>query len=99
MLSITEGFLKKSVLFSRRSPSKKCSDSIVVLPNLLASYRAKNITRRALSVYRSNIGDAQRHSILLRMEFPILQTKLRELRTWTGQSTLTHLLSGDPCHG
>src|SRR5262249_34985549 len=42
----------------RSSPSarSRCSGSIVRLPNLLASYRAKKITLLALSVYRSNMS-------------------------------------------
>ncbi len=44
-----------SPLPSRISPSSRCSVSIEMLPSWLASYRAKNRTRRALSVYRSNI--------------------------------------------
>src|SRR5215469_10562573 len=41
-------------LSSRIRPSSKCSVSIYGLPYWLASYLAKNMTRRAFSVYRSN---------------------------------------------
>src|SRR6267154_3571014 len=44
-----------SALSSRRRPSNKCSVSIYGEPNWLASYRAKKMTRRAFSVYRSNM--------------------------------------------
>src|SRR6201987_1251092 len=44
-----------SALSSRKRPSNKCSVSIYGEPNWLASYRAKKMTRRAFSVYRSNI--------------------------------------------
>ena len=40
---------------SRMRPSSKCSVSIDTLPSWLASYRAKKSTRRARSVYRSNM--------------------------------------------
>src|SRR4051812_11816539 len=40
---------------SRIRPSSRCSVSIEMLPSWLASYRAKKRTRRARSVYRSNI--------------------------------------------
>src|SRR6266700_867062 len=43
-----------SALSSRIRPSSKCSVSMYGLPYWLASYLAKNITRRAFSVYRSN---------------------------------------------
>src|SRR6266705_951488 len=41
-------------LSSRIKPSKRCSVSMYGLPYWLASYLAKNMTRRAFSVYRSN---------------------------------------------
>src|SRR5271156_1525848 len=44
-----------SALSSRKRPSSKCSVSIYGEPNWLASYRAKKMTRRAFSVYRSNM--------------------------------------------
>src|SRR6202161_2891589 len=44
-----------SALSSRRRPSSKCSVSMYGEPNWLASYRAKKMTRRAFSVYRSNM--------------------------------------------
>src|SRR5882757_9942213 len=44
-----------SALSSRKRPSNKCSVSIYGEPNWLASYRAKKMTRRAFSVYRSNM--------------------------------------------
>src|ERR1700733_1701588 len=44
-----------SALSSRSRPSNKCSVSIYGEPNWLASYRAKKMTRRAFSVYRSNM--------------------------------------------
>lgn len=40
----------------RTSPSNRCSAPITGDPNWLASYRAKKITRRAFSLYGSNIG-------------------------------------------
>ncbi len=43
-----------SALSSRIKPSSKCSVSMYGLPYWLASYLAKNMTRRAFSVYRSN---------------------------------------------
>src|SRR5215470_9840465 len=43
-----------SALSSRIKPSKRCSVSMYGLPYWLASYLAKNMTRRAFSVYRSN---------------------------------------------
>src|SRR6266404_3249838 len=43
-----------SALSSRIRPSNKCSVSMYGLPYWLASYLAKNMTRRAFSVYRSN---------------------------------------------
>ena len=43
------------LLSSRIKPKSRCSVSIEGLPYWLASYRAKKITRRAFSVYRSNI--------------------------------------------
>src|ERR1700732_4465306 len=43
-----------SALSSRIKPSSKCSVSMYGLPYWLASYRAKKMTRRAFSVYRSN---------------------------------------------
>src|SRR6266702_1269238 len=42
-----------SALSSRIKPSKRCSVSMYGLPYWLASYRAKKMTRRAFSVYRS----------------------------------------------
>ena len=45
-----------SALSSRSRPSSRCSVSMYGLPNWLASYRAKKMTRRAFSVYRSNIS-------------------------------------------
>src|SRR5712691_2527450 len=41
-------------LSSRMRPSSRCSVSMYGLPYWLASYLAKNMTRRAFSVYRSN---------------------------------------------
>src|SRR5437667_5094915 len=41
-------------LSSRIKPSSRCSVSMYGLPYWLASYLAKNMTRRAFSVYRSN---------------------------------------------
>src|ERR1700674_841473 len=41
-------------LSSRIKPSRRCSVSMYGLPYWLASYLAKNMTRRAFSVYRSN---------------------------------------------
>src|SRR5215469_12200617 len=41
-------------LSSRIKPSNRCSVSMYGLPYWLASYLAKNMTRRAFSVYRSN---------------------------------------------
>src|SRR6202171_2780279 len=41
-------------LSSRIKPSNRCSVSMYGLPYWLASYRAKKMTRRAFSVYRSN---------------------------------------------
>src|SRR5215468_3261868 len=41
---------------SRMSPRSRCSVSMELLPSWLASYRAKKMTRRARSVYRSNIS-------------------------------------------
>src|SRR5229473_8067229 len=43
-----------SALSSRIKPSSRCSVSMYGLPYWLASYLAKNMTRRAFSVYRSN---------------------------------------------
>jgi hypothetical protein len=40
---------------SRHSPSRRCSVSIDGFPYWLASYRAKNMARRAYSVKRSNM--------------------------------------------
>jgi len=45
----------RQALSSRSSPSNRCSVSMYGLPNWLASYRAKKMTLRAFSVYRSNI--------------------------------------------
>src|SRR3954463_3482168 len=42
-------------LSSLRSPRRRCSVSMYGEPNWLASYRAKNMTRLAFSVYLSNI--------------------------------------------
>src|SRR5215471_3148720 len=47
---------------SRVRPSRRCSGSIALAPYCDASYRAKKITRRAFSVYRSNI--IERESVL-----------------------------------
>src|SRR6266436_484384 len=46
----------KRGLSSRDKPSRRCSGSIIEAPNWEASYRAKKTTRRAISVYRSNIS-------------------------------------------
>ena len=46
----------KVALSSRNNPSNRCSGSIAFEPNSLTSYRAKKITRRAFSVYFSNIA-------------------------------------------
>src|SRR5207244_11234413 len=43
---------------SRINPRRRCSVSMEMLPSWLASYRAKKRTRRARSVYRSNIQPA-----------------------------------------
>src|SRR5205814_1992402 len=42
-------------LSSRMRPSRRCSGSMAGAPNWEASYRAKKMTLRAFSVYRSNI--------------------------------------------
>ena len=43
-------------LSSRSSPSRRCSTSSTPLPSRLASYLAKNMTRLAFSVNRSNMA-------------------------------------------
>src|SRR5882724_400897 len=70
MLSIDEELRRKRwvrFLSSRIRPSRKCSDSIVVLPCCAASYLAKKITRLARSVYRSNIGHTKLGEVMLQV--------------------------------
>src|ERR1700751_1372043 len=68
-----------SALSSRKRPSSKCSVSIYGEPNWLASYRAKKMTRRAFSVYRSNM-------------FPLKScARRRHLSTLTATFVLFHL--------
>src|ERR1700730_14022932 len=55
-------------LSSLRMPSKRCSVSMHWDRNVLASYRAKKMLRRARSVYRSNMSDASAHYLSHRGE-------------------------------
>src|ERR1022692_4656908 len=64
-----------SALSSRSRPRRRCSVSMYGLPNWLASYRAKKITLRAFSVYRSNIDCKSPLDLKILRRAPGMRTK------------------------
>src|SRR5580658_9428623 len=73
-----------SALSSRNRPSSKCSVSIYGEPNWLASYRAKKMTRRAFSVYRSNMFPLKNCPPRSRAAFVLFHLPAS---FWTGKTT------------